>query len=327
MRILVTGGAGYIGSVVTDELILSGHTVTVFDNLEKGHRNAVADEAHFVEGALRDAPLLKQTFQKREIEAVIHLAAYSLVGESVLHPAKYYKNNVVAGCSMLDAMCETGVKKIIFSSTAAVYGDAPNRPIVETDPLSPSNPYGETKLAFENMLRWYDKAYGVKSASLRYFNAAGASAGRGERHNPETHLIPLVLQVATGTIEKVEIFGNDYSTRDGTCIRDYIHIVDLAKAHILALEQLGETSAIFNLGCGGGGYSVREVIETAAEVTGLPIPFDVVGRRSGDPAILIASSDLITKELGWRPEFQDLNEIIESAWNWLQSGVCPTRKL
>lgn len=321
MQILVAGGAGYIGSVVTDELISNGHTITVFDNLEKGHRDAVSSDAEFVEGDLQDSNLLKQVFRKNGIEAVIHLAASSLVSESVANPAKYYQNNVAAGISLLDAMRESEITRIVFSSTAAVYGDGQKRAIVETDPLDPTNPYGETKLVFENMLRWYEKAYGLKYTSLRYFNAAGATEKRGERHDPETHLIPLVLQAGLGKIRKLSIFGDDYQTRDGTCIRDYIHVVDLARAHILALENLSETSAVYNLGCGGTGYSVREVIDTTAEVTGLEIPYEVVERRAGDPAILIASSDLIKKELGWQPEFQDLRLIIESAWKWLRNDI------
>lgn len=318
MQVLVAGGAGYIGSVVTDELVASGHSVTVFDNLDTGHRDAVSPDAHFVEGDLIDTAHLKSVFLDRRIEAVIHLAASSLVGESVANPAKYYRNNVVAGCSLLEAMRGADVERIIFSSTAAVYGDGQIQALVETDALNPTNPYGETKLAFENMLRWHEKAYGIKYMSLRYFNAAGATKQRGERHDPETHLIPLVLKSALGKIPKVDIFGTDYPTRDGTCIRDYIHVVDLARAHVLALESLGETSAIYNLGCGGMGYTVREVIDTAAEVTGLAILFEVAARRPGDPAILIASPDLIKKDLGWQPEYQDLRLIIESAWEWLQ---------
>ncbi|MEJ7847534.1 MAG: UDP-glucose 4-epimerase GalE [Pyrinomonadaceae bacterium] len=321
MQIMVAGGAGYIGSVVTDELVSNGHSVTVYDNLQKGHRDAVTPDAEFVEGALHDSETLKKVFRDNRIEAVIHLAASSLVGESVADPAKYYQNNVAAGISLLDAMLVADVKRIVFSSTAAVYGDAQNRAIVETDPLDPTNPYGETKLVFENMLRWYDRAYDLKYTSLRYFNAAGATEKRGERHEPETHLIPLVLQAALGKIPTLSVFGDDYQTRDGTCIRDYIHVVDLAKAHILALQNLSETSAVYNLGCGGSGYSVREVIDTTAEVTGLEIPFEVVKRRAGDPAILIASSDLIRKELGWQPEFQDLQVIIESAWKWLRNDI------
>jgi UDP-glucose 4-epimerase len=324
MHILVTGGAGYIGSVVTEELIRNGHSVTVFDNLEKGHREAVAPQAEFVEGDLRDGDLLKKVFRQNEIEAVIHLAAYSLVGESVQNPAKYYQNNVVAGLSLLDAMIEENVRKIVFSSTAAVYGEPETQPITETAALAPTNPYGETKLGFEKALRWYEKAFDLKYASLRYFNAAGAGKMCGERHEPETHLIPLVLQAALGKIPHIEIFGEDYHTRDGTCIRDYIHVIDLARAHILALQILDERSAIYNLGCGGTGYTVREVIDTAVSVTGLEIPARIAGKRAGDPAILIASSDKIKRELGWQPEFQDLCLIIESAWSWLKNDLKST---
>jgi UDP-glucose 4-epimerase len=321
MRILVTGGAGYIGSVVTEELIKAGHTVTVYDNLVKGHPEEVAPEAEFIEGDLRDADSLKRIFRQSQIETVIHLAAYSLVGDSGQNPAKYYENNVAAGLKLLDAMNASEVKKIVFSSTAAVYGEPEKQPITETDRLAPTNPYGETKLAFENALRWYEKAYDLKYASLRYFNAAGASQNCGEQHEPETHLIPLVLQAALGKIPHIEIFGEDYHTRDGTCVRDYIHVIDLAQAHILALNILDERSAIYNLGSGGAGYTVREVINTAQEVTGLDIPVRIGERRSGDPAVLIASSDKIKGELGWQPEFQDLRVIIESAWLWLRNHL------
>lgn len=325
MRILITGGAGYIGSVVTEELIKSGHTVTVFDNLEKGRREAVAPEAEFVEGDLRDIDLLKNVFRQNQTEAVIHLAAYSLVGESVQNPAKYYQNNIVSGLSLLDAMVDAQVKKIVFSSTAAVYGEPEKQPVTETDRLAPTNPYGETKLAFERALLWYENAFDLKYASLRYFNAAGASEKCGELHEPETHLIPLVLQAALGKIPHIEVFGEEYPTRDGTCIRDYIHVVDLARAHILALGILDEHSTIYNLGCGGAGYTVREVIETAGQITGLDIPVRIGGKRAGDPAVLIASSDKIKRELGWDPEFQDLSVIIESAWAWLRNHLQKTQ--
>ncbi|MGC2238526.1 MAG: UDP-glucose 4-epimerase GalE [Pyrinomonadaceae bacterium] len=321
MRILVTGGAGYIGSIVAEELIKSGHTVTVYDNLVKGHAEAVAPEAEFIEGDLHDSDFLKRVFRQSEIEAVIHLAAYSLVGESVQSPAKYYENNVVAGLKLLDAMNASEVRKIVFSSTAAVYGEPEKQPITEDDRLAPTNPYGETKLAFENALRWYEKAYDFKYASLRYFNAAGASQRCGELHEPETHLIPLVLQAALGKIPFVEIFGEDYHTRDGTCVRDYIHVIDLARAHILALGILDERSRVYNLGCGGAGYTVREVIDTAREVTGLEIPVRIGERRAGDPAVLIAASDRIKSELGWQPEFQDLRVIVESAWAWMRNNL------
>ncbi|HEX8636463.1 MAG TPA: UDP-glucose 4-epimerase GalE, partial [Pyrinomonadaceae bacterium] len=276
-------------------------------------------EATFIEGDLLDGDLLRQVFRENEIEAVIHMAAYSLVGESVVEPAKYYHNNVVAGLSLLDAMRDSGVLKIVFSSTAAVYGEPEKQPIEERDRLAPTNPYGETKLAFEHALRWYENAYGLRYASLRYFNAAGASERCGELHEPETHLIPLVLQAAIGQRSHVEIYGEDYTTRDGTCVRDYIHVIDLARAHILALNILDEKSAIYNLGCGGAGYTVREVIDAAQEVTGLEIPVRLAARRAGDPAVLIAASDKIKSELGWTPEFQDLNVIIDSAWRWMRN--------
>lgn len=321
MKILVTGGAGYIGSVVVEELVKSGHGVIVFDNLSKGHREAVDPEADFVLGDLHDGELLLNTMRDNEVEAVIHMAASSLVGESVQFPKKYYDNNVVAGRILLQSMAGAGVSKIVFSSTAAVYGEPEKQPIVETDRLQPTNPYGETKLEFEGELERYRQGHGINYASLRYFNAAGASGRCGEMHDPETHLIPLVLQAATGKIPHIDIFGEDYPTRDGTCVRDYIHVIDLARAHILALGILGERSEIYNLGCGGAGYTVREVIDAARTVTGLDIAENVVGRRAGDPAVLIASSDKIKEELGWEPEFQDLNVIIETAWRWLRRNL------
>lgn len=319
MRVLVTGGAGYIGSVVTEQLIVDGHAVVVYDNLAKGHAHAIVDRAEFVDGDLADADKLAQTLSGHGIEAVIHMAAYSLVGESVVEPAKYYNNNVVSGLVLLSAMHASGVKKIVFSSTAAVYGEPEEQPIAESAPTNPTNTYGETKLAFERAMHWYEGAYGLRYASLRYFNAAGATEKCGEDHDPESHLIPITLQAAAGKRAHVEIYGDDYPTPDGTCVRDYIHVVDLARAHILALEALSERSAIYNLGCGGDGYSVREVIETARRVTGKEIAVRVGPRRPGDPAVLIASSDKIKSELGWAPEFQDLELIVESAWRWMQT--------
>ncbi len=319
MRVMVTGGAGYIGSVVVEQLIKEGHEAIVYDSLKKGHREAVAREAKLVEADLTEVETLSRTLSAARIEAVIHMAADSLVGESVEHPAKYYRNNVLAGLSLLDAMRAEGVHRIVFSSTAAVYGEPEKQPIEETDPTRPTNPYGETKLAFEQMLRWYDNAYGLRYASLRYFNAAGATRRCGESHNPETHLIPIVLQTAAGERAAVEIYGDDYPTRDRTCVRDYIHVVDLARAHVMALDVLDEGSRIYNLGCGGEGYTVREVIETARAVTGRDIPLRVAARRPGDPAVLVASSDKIKRELGWQASMQDLRVIIESAWNWMQA--------
>jgi UDP-glucose 4-epimerase len=247
------------------------------------------------------------------------MAASSLVGESVQNPGKYYVNNVVTGLVLLEAMVLGDVKQLVFSSTAAVYGDPEAQPIEESAPTNPTNPYGETKLAFERALKWFDRAYGLRYASLRYFNAAGATENCGEDHDPETHIIPITLQAAAGQRSHVEIFGEDYPTPDGTCIRDYIHVIDLARAHIQALEALSEGSRIYNLGCGGAGYSVREVIDTAQRVTGLEIPTRFGPRRAGDPAILVASSDKIKSELGWQPQFQDLGLIIESAWRWMQT--------
>ena len=318
MRVLVTGGAGYIGSVVTEQLVGDRHQVVVYDNLSKGHRGAVVRGAEFVEADLFDADTLKQTLHEKQIEAVIHMAASSLVGESVEHPNKYYQNNVIASLKLLDGMLACDVKRLVFSSTAAVYGEPESQPIEETAPLNPTNPYGETKLAFEHALKWYDRAYGLRFASLRYFNAAGATEHCGEDHDPESHIIPITLQAAAGKRPRVEIFGEDYPTPDGTCVRDYIHVIDLARAHIQALEALSEGSRIYNLGCGGAGYSVNEVIETARRVTGKEIPTHVGPRRAGDPATLVASSDRIKSELGWQPQFQDLGLIIESAWRWMQ---------
>ena len=318
MRVLVTGGAGYIGSVVSEQLIGDGHEVVVYDNLSKGHREAVVEGAELVEGDLGEADKLKQTLADRQIEAVIHMAASSLVGESVEQPNKYYKNNVITGLVLLDAMLACDVKRLVFSSTAAVYGEPEEQPIEEIAPSNPTNPYGETKLAFEHALKWFDRAYALRYASLRYFNAAGATAKCGEDHDPETHIIPITLQAAAGKRSHVEIYGDDYPTPDGTCIRDYIHVIDLARAHIQALAALSEGSRISNLGCGGDGYSVKQVIDTARRVTGREIPTKFGPRRAGDPAVLVASSDRIKSELGWRPQFQDLELIIDSAWRWMQ---------
>ncbi len=315
MRVLVTGGAGYIGSVVAEELVGGGHEVVVLDNLSKGHRDAVPAGAELVVGELRDTALVERTLAAHGVEAVVHMAAASLVGESVKDPAKYYRENVAGGLSLLDAMRAAGVRSLVFSSTAAVYGEPEKQPISEDDATVPTNPYGESKLAFERVLRWYEGAYGLRSVSLRYFNAAGATATRGERHDPETHLIPLVLAAAaTGGV--VQMFGDDYPTRDGTCVRDYIHVVDLAQAHILAMAALaaGEPSASYNLGCGGDGYPVREVIATAERITGRPVRVRVAPRRAGDPAVLIAGSERIRARLGWQPRHQDLETIVSSAW-------------
>jgi len=321
MNILVTGGAGYIGSVVVEELLKNDHSVVVLDNLSKGHRSSVDPKARFVKGDLHERSLLDETFKENGIEAVIHMAASSLVGESVRYPEKYHENNVVAGRVLLEAMSQAGVRRLVFSSTAAVYGEPERQPIVETDTLQPTNPYGETKLEFEGDLERYRSGHGINFASLRYFNAAGASKNCGEMHDPETHLVPIVLNAALGKIPNVEIFGDDYPTRDGTCVRDYIHVLDLARAHVLALDILDSRSEIYNLGCGGSGYTVREVIDAASEVTGLTIPEKLGARRPGDPAVLIASSAKIKSELGWEPEYQDLHVIIESAWVWLRQHL------
>ncbi len=316
MRVLVTGGAGYIGSVLTEQLINRGHQVVVYDNFSKGHRGAVVEGAALVSGDLLDTALLRDTLTGNKIEAVVHMAAFALVGESVQEPAKYYHNNVVGGLSLLDAMLQAKVLKLVFSSTCATYGEPEKQPIDETAPNNPTNPYGETKLALEKAMKWYDRAYGLRYIALRYFNAAGASEKCGEVHDPEPHIIPIALQAAAGKRSHVEIFGDDYATPDGTCIRDYIHVIDLAEAHILALE-LTQDSRIYNLGCGGSGYSVRQVIEVARDVTGKEIPVRIGPRRPGDPPVLIASSEKIKRELGWQPRYQDLHSIVQSAWNWM----------
>jgi UDP-glucose 4-epimerase len=263
MRVLVTGGAGYIGSVITEELLRAGQEVTVFDNLSKGHRRSVPEEAHFVQGELLERGSVHNALKDRKIEAVIHMAAFSLVGESMQRPRDYYRNNVEASMALLNAMIDCGVKNIVFSSTAAVYGEPSKQPIEENDPTLPTNPYGETKLTFEKMLHWYSQIHGLQYTSLRYFNAAGATAMNGEVHDPETHIIPAILQVAQGKKSHVDIYGDDYPTRDGTCVRDYIHVADLARAHILALNVRSQKGSIFNLGCGGDGYSIKEVLEAA----------------------------------------------------------------
>jgi UDP-glucose 4-epimerase len=286
--------------------------------LYKGHRDAIAPGAEFVQADLADTATLTSTLQSRAVEAVIHMAADSLVGESCQNPAKYYRNNVLNGLNLLDAMRQSSVQRLVFSSTAATYGEPEKQPIDEGAANAPTNPYGETKLTFEHALRWYDEAFGMKFVSLRYFNAAGASERFGEDHDPESHLIPIALQAAEGKREAVEVYGNDYPTPDGTCVRDYIHVIDLARAHILALGIMDQGSRIYNLGCGGDGYSVNQVLEMAREVTGKPIPARIGPRRPGDPAVLIAASDKIKKELGWKPELQDLRVIIETAWRWLQ---------
>jgi UDP-glucose 4-epimerase len=320
MRIFVTGGAGYIGSVVIKQLVEQGHAVLVFDNLSKGHRDAVVDGAAFVQADLRDYAAVVRALRTFDADAVVHLAADSLVGESMTNPAKYYANNVVAGLTLLNAMKAAEVDRVVFSSTAAVYGEPERQPIEETAPTQPTSPYGETKLAFEHALRWHYEAYGISSLSLRYFNAAGATERSGERHSPETHLIPILLRAAAGESGPVIIFGDDYPTRDGTCVRDYIHVQDLARAHVVALESLITAPACraYNLGCGGMGYTVREVVDAVRRVTGRQVPLRIAGRRRGDPAVLVASSERIGSELQWAPRFQNLDQIVASAWRWIR---------
>jgi len=322
MSILVTGGAGYIGSHVVKDLIENDYDVITVDNLKKGHTKAVLG-GKLIVGDITDLEFLKEVFSYNEIEAVVHLAADSLVGESMENPGKYYHNNFDNGIKLLDVMLEHGVKNIVFSSTAAVYGEPQQVPIKEDHPIKPTNPYGESKYFFEKAMERYNKLFDLNYMSLRYFNAAGAdpSGEIGEDHDPETHLIPLVLDTALGKRDKLYIFGNDYDTRDGTCVRDYIHVNDLAKAHILALQALmqGKDSGIYNLG-NGEGYTVREVIETARKVTNKEIPAENSSRREGDPAVLIASSKKIKNELNWQADYPELEKIIETAWNWHKKG-------
>jgi UDP-glucose 4-epimerase len=322
MAILVTGGAGYIGSHTVAELLDRGEQVVIVDNLQQGHRAAVLG-GKLYEGDIRDKEFLDTVFKDNEIDAVIHFAANSLVGESMQNPGKYYHNNVYGTLCLLEKMNEYGVKRIVFSSTAATYGEPENVPIRETDRTLPTNAYGETKLAMEKMIKWFDTAHGIKYVSLRYFNAAGAHAGGkiGEDHDPETHLIPIILQVAQGNRPHISVFGDDYATPDGTCIRDYIHVSDLADAHALAVEKLraGGESSVYNLGIGQG-FSVKEVIEVVRAVTGHPIPVSLEARRAGDPAVLVASSERGRAELNWQPKRGSLEQIIASAWAWHQAN-------
>src|SRR5437660_312208 len=315
MNIHAVGGAGYIGSVCAELLLDEGHGVTIFDNLSEGHRRAIDPRAELIEGDLQDRQSLEKGLAKQRPDAVMHFAASALVGESMQNPSKYSRNNIANGLNLLDAMVAAGRKRIVFSSTCAIFGPPERLPIDENLPTRPINPYGESKLAFERILRWYDEIHGVKCVSLRYFNAAGASARFGEDHRVETHLIPNVLKVALGQKPRVEVYGTDYETPDGTCVRDYIHILDLAKAHILALDS--PKSEYYNLGTGGGS-SVREVIDAARKVTGKKIEVVERPRRPGDPPRLIAASEKIKRELGWEPRFQSLDAILESAWKWHQ---------
>ena len=319
MAVLVLGGAGYIGSHTVYELIDNGLDVVIADNLETGYREAVHPKARFYQGDIRNRSFIDHVFDSEKIDAVIHFAANSLVGESMTNPLKYYDNNLCGTKVLLESMLAHDIDKIVFSSTAATYGEPEQIPILESDKTEPTNTYGETKLAMEKMFKWTGLAHGLRYVSLRYFNACGAhkSGCIGEAHKPETHLIPLILQVPNGQREYVSIFGDDYNTKDGTCVRDYIHVTDLAQAHILAMNYLmeGNESNIFNLG-NGVGFTVKEVIDTARRVTKHPIEARVAERRAGDPAVLVASSDKAKKVLGWKPQHAELEEIIETAWNW-----------
>ena len=316
MKVLVTGGAGYIGSVATEMLIDAGHEVAVFDNLELGHEEALDPRALFIKGDLRDYDSIATVMAQVAPDAVMHFAAYALVPESMEKPEIYFRNNVIGGINLAEAMYKHGVDKIVFSSTCATYGQPEKIPIAEDTPQSPTNPYGESKLMFEQTLNWYRKLHGFKTIFLRYFNVCGASERCGEDHAVESHLIPLVLQVALGQREKIFIYGDDYNTPDGTCVRDYIHVKDLIAAHILALSL--EESNIFNLGVGNG-FSVKEVIESARKVTGHAIPAELAPRRAGDPDELVAASGKAQDVLGWKPQFTDMNDIVASAWKWHQA--------
>jgi len=320
MRVVVTGGAGYIGSVVADELLQAGHDVVVFDNLSRGHRQAVPKNAELVVGDLADRAALDALLQSRATDAVMHFAALIEAGESMKAPEQFFRNNTANALTLVEAMLAAGIKHLVFSSTAALYGNPERTPIEEEDLLRPTNAYGESKLLMERMLAWFHQIHGLRYASLRYFNAAGASRpDKGEAHQPETHLIPRILQVALGRAEHASVFGTDYPTPDGTCVRDYIHVSDLARAHLLALQALADSAPlVYNLG-NGQGFSVREVVDVARKVTGHPIPVIESPRRAGDSAVLIARSEKIRRELGWQPRFGDLQSIVESAWQWHRS--------
>jgi UDP-glucose 4-epimerase len=318
MKILVTGGAGYIGGTVVRLLLSGGHAVTIYDNLCHSRRSAVAQGAEFVEGDIADRKLLDKTLESGQYQGVMHFAALIEAGESMQRPEIYFRNNTAGTLSLLEAMLATGHNRLVFSSTAACYGEPVTTPILEDAKLEPTNAYGESKLLVEDMLRWFNLIHGFRYASLRYFNVAGAIEGYGEAHEPESHLIPLVLDVALGRRQSIKIFGQDYPTPDGTCIRDYIHVSDLADAHLLALAALQQRDRmIYNIG-NGQGFTVREVIDSARRVTGRPIPVEECPRRLGDPAVLVAGSEKIKRELGWQPRFADLDTIIASAWEWQQ---------
>jgi UDP-glucose 4-epimerase len=329
MRILVTGGAGYIGAVAVSQLVAAGHDVLVYDNLSKGHRDSIPPTAQLFVADVGDRTRLDLAFAQHRPEAVLHFAAWIEAGESMCDPAKFFRNNTANALTLLETTLAHGVRNFVFSSTAALYGDPERIPIREDDKLQPTNAYGESKLMVEQMLAWFHRIHGLSYSSLRYFNAAGATEFLGERHNPETHLIPIILQVAAGERSHISIFGGDYPTPDGSCVRDYIHVSDLAAAHLLALAALEAhtqpVQAIYNLG-NGQGFSVRQVIECARRVTGHPIPATIEQRRAGDPATLVASSEKIRAELGWQPQYPELEAIIRSAWQHLQSTrPCPTR--
>ena len=317
MNVFVTGGAGYIGSVCVEELINAGHDVTVYDNLTEGHRAAVDNRAVFILARLSDTDNISEAIREAKPDAVIHFAANALVGESMTNPSKYFRNNVCNGLKLLDATIAAGVKKFVFSSTCAIYGPPDRIPMTEDLPQRPINPYGESKLMFEKMLQWYQRIHGLEFVAFRYFNAAGASEKFGEHHRIETHLIPNILQVALGRAKECEIYGTDYPTPDGTCIRDYIHIIDLAQAHILALEP--GRQGFYNLG-NGDGYSVRQVIATCEKISGRPIPIVEKPRRPGDPPQLIASAAKAIRELGWKPQRPSLYQIVADAWRWHQAN-------
>jgi UDP-glucose 4-epimerase len=311
----LTGGAGYIGSIVTEQLIERGHHVVVFDNFYQGHPQALHPDAEFVQGDLNDRAALRQVFAARSLDAVMHFASYTLVGESMQKPFLYVGDNVTNGLNLMQEMLAHGVRKFILSSTANLFDNPERMPIDESERIIPGSPYGESKNIIERLLYWMDRTQGLRYAALRYFNAAGASERFGEDHDPETHLIPLVLKVALGKLPYIRIFGDDYPTPDGTCVRDYVHVIDLAQAHILALEALDQGSRVYNLG-NGQGFSVREVVDTARRITGQQIPEVMGERRPGDPAVLIASSDRIRRELGWQPRYPKLDDIIQTAWQW-----------
>jgi UDP-glucose 4-epimerase len=318
VRVLVVGGAGYIGSVTVAELLSADHEVVVFDSLVTGHAEAVSPGAELVVGDLADVDLLDDVFGRRTFDGVVYYAGFIAAGESMRDPGKYFLNNVAHLINLLNAMVKHGVLRFVFSSSAGVYGEPQKTPIEEDAPLAPVNPYGESKAVAERLLRWYDSQCDLRYVSLRYFNAAGATEILGEDHRPETHLIPVVLEVAAGKLPALELYGTDYSTPDGTCIRDYVHVSDLAQAHSLALERAKKGSAVYNVG-NGQGFSNGEVIETARRVTGRPIPVREAPRREGDPAVLVASAAKVKKELGWEPRFADLERIIETAWRWHQA--------